>query len=403
MQTYLVGGAVRDLIMGVHSQDADYVVVGATHDEMIANSFSKVGADFPVYICQLTGDEYALARTERKSGSGYLGFEVDASETVTLEDDLSRRDLTINSIALADGVYFDPFNGKSDIEKKIFRHTSSAFADDPVRVLRIARFAARFGGGWTVAQETKELIYAMAKNGVLAELTPERIWKELSRALMEDTPRAFFDTLRDLDVLHILFPEVYALLSSTEAIRWHPEGNSYEHTMLVLQQSAILKSDLVVRYAALVHDFGKGLTPKDKLPRHFGHDVFGVKVSDSFSDRLKVPAHLKYFGAKFTRYHMSMHKLGEITAKTYVKMFDDIKRDYIDQFLDVMLDGGLCDQRGRLGYENTSVENIGKLTDAARAYRSVKFEEVFPNGAKNPEAIKNGLYRARIAAINKVI
>lgn len=408
MKTYAVGGSVRDSIMKNRSNDYDWVVVGATEQEMLDRGFSKVGADFPVFLHPTSGSEYALARREKKTGTGYLGFESEFGIDVTLEEDLGRRDLTINSIAIGpieepeNASTIDPYGGEEDIKNKILRHTSDAFQEDPVRVLRIARFRARFGSDWTVAQETKDLIYMMAKKGVLDELQPDRIWKEMSRALMEPYPRLFFDTLLECDALHVIFPEIYRLKTALESRKWHPEGDAYEHTMLVLTQSVGFEFPLEIRYACLVHDFGKGITPIEKLPKHYGHDVNGVKVVEEFSNRIRVPAKMRDRAMKATRYHMYLHKLNTLNSKTYVKMFDDMGALNDTHSVTVLYCVGVCDERGRLGSENNKWDHLTQLTESFHAYSDVKFADVFPNGETNGEKIKQGMCRARISAINEV-
>lgn len=397
-KTYLVGGAVRDMVMGVEPKDRDYVVTGATEADMLAAGFEKVGADFPVFLKD--GEEYALARRERKTGEGYHGFETDHGTDVTLEEDLARRDLTVNSMAMdEDGVLVDPFGGANDLRGKTLRHTSAAFAEDPVRVLRLARFRARLGADWTVAPETVELVSKMAKAGVLAELTPERVWKELSRALMEGTPRLFFDTLLETDALHVVFPEVYKLKTALEARRWHPEGDAFEHTMLVLTAAAKHGQSLEARVAALVHDFGKALTPRDKLPKHYGHEVTGVPVAENFARRLTMPAKTVERVAKTTRFHMHMHKLEGLTHKTVANMFMDMGALNDPAVVDLLLDVGVADHQGRLGSENEPVEQLSLVLRMFDAFRGVKFAEVFPNGETNPNKIKEGLFKARVAAL----
>lgn len=405
METFLVGGAVRDVLMGMAPKDLDFVVVGSSVEEMLAAGFEKVGADFPVFLKM--DYEYALARREKKTGTGYLGFTSEFGTDVTLEEDLGRRDLTINSMALRENrgpvdpmeSLIDPYNGLSDIKNRVLRHTSDAFQEDPVRVLRLARFRARFGAEWTVAPETRDLVHTMAKKGVLNELTAERVWKELSRALMEPTPRLFFDTLLECDALHVLFPEVYALCSAMESRRWHPEGNAYEHTMLVLTQAALFGFDLETRFAALVHDFGKGLTRKEDFPKHYGHDVKGVPVVEAFANRLTVPAKMRDRAMKATRFHMNMHKLDSLNAKTFVKMFDEMGSLNDPDTVGVLHRVGMCDERGRLGSENNSVDQLDVLLTKWEAFKSVKFNDVFPNGEKNVEKIKEGLKRARTQAV----
>lgn len=407
-KTYLVGGAVRDLKLGNKPKDMDYVVVGATTQEMLNKGFSKVGADFPVFLHPQTGNEYALARKERKTGAGYLGFETDFGPDVTLEDDLSRRDLTVNAMAMDSetGELFDPFNGLDDLKNKVLRHTSDAFSEDPVRVLRLARFRARYGADWTVAKETVSKVTYMAKKGVLSELNSERVWKEMSRALMENHPRLFFDTLLECNALHVVFPEVYKLLTALENRFWHPEGNAYEHTMLVLTQAKLHFNDLTTQYCALTHDFGKGLTPFEKLPSHHGHDVKGVGVVDSFSKKNAVPSKLRHVAMYVTRFHMNMHKLGELNPKTFVKMFDSAKGVGASQpeKVDALYKLGVCDSRGRLGADLLeSVEDtkarLEPFMSKFYAYKGVKFNDVFPDGESNVNKIKNGLFHAQVQAV----
>lgn len=407
MKTYLVGGAVRDMLMGLEPKDKDYVVVGSSVEEMLVAGFEKVGADFPVFLHPETGDEYALARREKKTGTGYLGFTSEFGVDVTLEEDLGRRDLTINSIAIKqvedenspERRIYDPFNGMTDIRNKVLRHTSNAFQEDPVRVLRLARFRARLGSEWTVAPETVALVSQMAKKGVLNELTAERVWKELSRALMEPHARLFFDTLLDCDALHVLFPEVYRLKTALEARRWHPEGDAYEHTMLVLTQAVRNGFDLEARLACLVHDFGKGLTPRDQLPKHYGHEVSGVKVAKDFCDRLTVPSKMRDRVMKTTRYHMHCHKLDMLNPKTWVHMFMDMDAFRDPVVVHLLWAVGVCDENGRLGSENSDTSHLIKVQHVFDRVRKVKFDDVFPNGEKNPTKIKEGMFKARVHAV----
>lgn len=409
MQTFLVGGAVRDSFLGRKIADHDYVVVGTTPSYLLSKGFKQVGADFPVFLHPETGEEYALARTEVKEGEGYNGFSCDFGPSVTLEEDLSRRDLTVNAMAMAeDDSLFDPFNGLSDIRNHVLRHTTEAFADDPVRVLRLARFRARFGNDWSVAPETRLLVRQMGKSGLLDELTTERVWKELSRALMETEPRLFFDTLLECDVLHVLFPEVYKLKTALESMQWHPEGNAYEHTMLVVTQAAkngfytCDQDKLETVLAALVHDFGKGLTPRSKFPAHHGHDVKGVALVELFCERFNLNHTLTRRLKSVTRYHMNMHRLSDMNAKTVVKMFDamDAKRDKEVVYLLYRL--GCCDQRGRLGSENEDVTRNTLLLTMFAAYDSVTFADVFPAGETNVNKITQGLYAARRHAVSRM-
>ena len=406
MKQFLVGGAVRDMLMGLEPKDRDYVVVGSSPEEMVASGFSQVGADFPVFLHPETGDEYALARREKKTGTGYLGFISEFGTDVTLEDDLSRRDLTINSMAFEaeednPGHYLvhDYFGGKTDLQNKVLRHTSNAFEEDPVRVLRLARFRARLGADWTVAPETVALVSQMAKRGVLSELTAERVWKELSRALEEEFPRLFFDTLLECDALHVLFPEVYRLKTALEARRWHPEGDAYEHTMLVLTQAAEGHFDLETRLACLVHDFGKGLTPRDKLPKHYGLEVSGVPVAESFCNRLTVPSKMRDRVMRTTRFHMHMHKLDTLNPKTFVNMFMEMDAFRDPDVVLLLWAVGVCDHNGRLGSEDDPTEHLMKVRHVYDAARAVKFADVFPDGQNNTQKIKDGMYKARVQAV----
>jgi tRNA nucleotidyltransferase (CCA-adding enzyme) len=403
---FLVGGAVRDMLMGLEPKDRDYVVVGSSPSDMLAAGFSQVGADFPVFLHPETGDEYALARREKKTGTGYLGFTSEFGTDVTLEEDLGRRDLTINSMAFeaeednpGSFLVHDFFGGKDDLHAKVLRHTSNAFEEDPVRVLRLARFRARLGSEWTVAPETVTLVAKMAKAGVLNELTAERVWKELSRAMEEEFPRLFFDTLLECDALHVLFPEVYRLKTALESRRWHPEGDAYEHTMIVLTQAVRKGFDLQTRLACLVHDFGKGLTPRDQLPKHYGHEMSGVPVTKNFCDRLTVPSKMRDRVMKTTRYHMHMHKLDTLNPKTFVNMFMDMGAFNDPEVVFLLWSVGVCDHNGRLGSENESTVHLMKLLDIWHRVKSVKFADVFPDGETNVERIKDGMFKARVRAV----
>ena len=403
MEKFLVGGAVRDMMLGLEVNDRDYVVVGSTTPEMRSQGFEQVGADFPVFLHPDTFEEYALARRERKTGEGYHGFETEFDSSVTLEEDLGRRDLTVNSMAWKEtgthkGTLVDPYNGAADLVDKVLRHTSNAFAEDPVRVLRMARFRARLGPEWTVAPETVALVSMMAKKGTLNELTAERVWKELSRALMEPHARLFFDTLLETDALHVVFPEVYKLKTALEARRWHPEGDAFEHTMLVLTQAVEFGYDMETRVAALTHDFGKGVTPRDALPKHYGHEVTGVPVVQEFCNRLTVPSRMRDRVMKTTRFHMHMHKLDKLNPKTFVKMFDEMNAWRDPSVVDLLVRLGECDDRGRLGSENADVTHLQKLHEVFDRVTEVKFADVFPKGETNGNKVKEGMKRARVRA-----
>jgi len=399
----MVGGAVRDMLMGIEPKDIDYVVVGATPDYMEnVLGMKRVGQDFPVFLDE-NGDEYALARRERSTGEGYVDFQFEV-DGVSLAEDLLRRDLTINAIAKNKdiGNIFDPYGGRADIEDKIFRPVSDAFMEDPVRVLRVARLRARYGADWTLSDELRIMVKKMVKKGVLSNLQPDRVWKEMSRALMEPNPRLFFDTLYELDALHVVFPEIYKMLTSLEPIFYHPEKNTYEHTMLVLTQAANFGYDIETRFSCLMHDIGKTLTTFDKFPAHYGHDIKGVELVEQFGHKYKIPSKMIKIAKFATRYHMYGHKLGEMNPKTIVKMFDEInlssqKIDFVVNLKNVFE----CDERGRLGYEHVIVDDKSIIIDWANSYIGVKFDDVFPNGETNVNKIKDGMFRKRCAAIKK--
>ncbi len=408
---YLVGGCVRDTLLGVEFKDKDFVVVGSTPEEMINLGFKQVGADFPVFIHPETGEEYALARKEKKKGGGYCGFNVDFSPDTTLEEDLARRDITINAIAapVKDKLEFnqndiiDPFGGREDINRKILRHTTDAFKEDPVRVLRIARFLARFGKDWNIAEETKKLIFLMGKSGDLKELKPDRVWKELSMALLEHHPRLFFDTLLECDVLHIVFPEIYRLKSALEFYTYHSEGNAYEHTMMVLEQAALLKLDLIGRLAALTHDFGKGITPKDKLPHHYSHERTGVDVIDDFSKRASIPKQYKKILKKLCRTHMLLYHLPRLKAKTIVKLFINLGAWNDPDIVQHLYHLGICDVKGRAGYDLVDTSFLNGLLALWDIVQTVSFKDVFPEGEVDSKKIEKGLYQARVSAVKRYL
>lgn len=400
MQIYKVGGCVRDMLMGVEPKDIDYVVVGSNVDEMLQSGYKMGGISFPVFRDE-NGDEYALARKETKTGAGYVGFEFDIDD-VSLSDDLFRRDLTCNSIAMdSAGNIVDPFGGQQDIDDKILRHTSDAFLEDPVRVLRVARFMARFGDSWKIAPETKRMISRMGKKGVLHELQPDRVWKEMSRAIAEPHPHLFFETLYQCDVLHFIFPEIYRLVSATESLQWHPEGNAFAHTMLVIKQAAINKFSPLDVFCALVHDIGKGLTPIEKLPTHYGHDVNGAKFVGEFCDKYHVPNEYRGIAKFVTRYHMYMHKLNSLNPSTYVKMFDGCGGKY--EYVVALYNLGICDERGRLGSENVDISGHADVYKYFEAYKSVRFADIEKlQGVTDGEKIKNTIFAERVKAVGRV-
>lgn len=329
-----------------------------------------------------------------------MNAKINLRNFVDLVTDCSRRDLTINSIAIdvKTNEYINPYGGIDDIKNKVFRPVSDHFMEDPVRVLRVARFYARFGSEWTLSTDLKKMVRKMVKDGKLSALQPDRVWKELSRAMMEPYPRLFFDALLELDALHVVFPEIYKMLTALKSRLYHPEGNAYEHTMLVLTQAAQNYDCLTTRMAALLHDIGKTLTPFNKLPAHYGHDVNGVALVAEFCDKYHVPVDIKQVSMYTCRYHMNMHWLPELNAKTIVKMFDERKQN--DDKIEYLYRVGVCDERGRLGSEQNDVSNLSLLKDMFAAYKTVKFSTVFPNGETNPNKIKDGLFKARVSVVN---
>jgi tRNA nucleotidyltransferase (CCA-adding enzyme) len=345
---YLVGGAVRDQLLGLASHDKDYGVVGATEAQMKALGFTAVGKDFPVFLHPVSKDEYALARTERKVGKGYTGFTVDASVHVTLEEDLARRDLSINAMALSNNnKLIDPFNGKSDLETKTLRHTTEAFTEDPVRVLRLARFLARYGNDWSVHKDTKALVKRMIQAGELTHLVPERVWKETEKALSEKYPHLYFEILNELGVLPILFPEISQMIAIPQPPEHHPEGDVFLHTMLVLKRAADLHYDLPTRFAALTHDFGKAISYRQYGKLH-GHEAAGVPVIEAFCERLRIPNKLRDLAKLTSDNHLRCHKMFELTPKSAQKLivqnFDAVKQTQrFKQFLQACQ----CDAQGR--------------------------------------------------------
>ncbi|MGL5395238.1 MAG: multifunctional CCA addition/repair protein, partial [Shewanella sp.] len=324
MKIYLVGGAVRDSLLNLPIKDKDYMVVGATPEQMQQLGYRQVGKDFPVFLHPKTQQEYALARTERKVGLGYGGFSCYASPDVTLEQDLLRRDLTINAIAKdEEGNLYDPYQGIADIKARQLRHVSAAFAEDPLRVLRVARFAARFHGlGFEIANETLALMQHMSKTEELTALTPERVWQEVDKSLGGPNPEVFFQVLRQCGALKILFPEIDALFGVPQPEKWHPEIDTGLHTLMVLAQAALLTQEKVVRFAALVHDLGKAVSPKEHLPKHHGHGQKGLPLIKALCERLRVPNEYRDLALLVSDQHQNVHQAFELRAETIIKIFD---------------------------------------------------------------------------------
>ena len=399
---YLVGGAVRDRLLGRAHGDRDWVVVGATQAQMLAHGFKPVGRDFPVFLHATTHEEYALARTERKSARGYRGFVVDADPAVTLEEDLARRDFTINAIAQdADGQLIDPFGGVRDLEARVLRHVSPAFAEDPVRVLRAARFMARFAPlGFKVASETMELMRAMVADGEIDHLVPERVWQELSRALTEAQPSAFLATLRACGALQRVLPEVDALYGVPQRAEFHPEIDTGIHQQMVSDMAAQLApGDALIGFAALTHDLGKARTPKDVLPKHIGHEHAGLAPLDALCERLKVPAVQRELAIVACREHLNVHRIDELrddTMHDLIARCDGFRKpERIDQLATVCE----ADKRGRLGLQDSAYPQATTLRALHRAALAVNARELVARGIVG-EAIGKELRVARIAAIH---
>ncbi|WP_256808100.1 multifunctional CCA addition/repair protein [Pseudomonas siliginis] len=400
MQVYKVGGAVRDRLLGLPVTDIDRVVVGATTEEMLAKGYRPVGADFPVFLHPKTGEEYALARTERKSGRGYGGFTFYASPEVTLEEDLIRRDLTINAMAEDDQLNLtDPYHGQRDLEARILRHVSPAFAEDPLRVLRVARFAARYAGlGFTVADETMDLMRQLSESGELQALTAERSWKEISRALMEDHPQVFIQVLRDCGALKELLPEVDALFGVPQPETHHPEIDTGLHTLSVLEQSAQHKQPLTVRWACLLHDLGKGLTPEDEWPRHIAHEYTGLKLIKAVNERFKVPKDCQELALLVGQYHTHGHRALELKASTLLELLQSFDIYRRPQRFEEFIAACEMDARGRKGLEQRSYPQADYLRGAAKAARAVAVQPLLEKGFKGPE-LGEALKRERLKAL----
>jgi tRNA nucleotidyltransferase (CCA-adding enzyme) len=400
MQIYKVGGAVRDRLLGIPVTDIDRVVVGATAEEMLAKGFRPVGADFPVFLDPKTGDEYALARTERKSGKGYGGFIFHASPEVTLEEDLIRRDLTINAMAEDDhGNLTDPYHGQRDLEARLLRHVSPAFAEDPLRVLRVARFAARYAPlGFRVAGETLELMRQLSDSGELEALTAERSWKEISRALMESQPQVFIQVLRDCNALKTLMPEVDALFGVPQPEAHHPEIDTGAHTLSVLEQSANHGQPLTVRWACLLHDLGKGLTPEHEWPRHIAHEHKGLKLIKAVNERFKVPRDCQELALLVGQYHTHGHRALELKASTLLELLQSFDAYRRPQRFEEFIAACEMDARGRKGLEQRSYPQADYLRGAAAAARAVAVQPLLEKGFKGPE-LGEAIKRERLRAL----
>ena len=402
LQAYVVGGAVRDRLLGLPVNDRDWVVVGATPQQMLDAGFRQVGRDFPVFLHPQTNEEYALARTERKSAPGYRGFVVHADPSVTLEQDLQRRDLTINAMALtADGTLIDPFGGAADLRAGALRHVSPAFAEDPVRILRVARFAARFAG-FTVAPETLALMREMVAAGEVDALVSERVWQELARGLMEAKPSRFFELLRACGALRVLLPEMERLWGVPQPPQHHPEIDTGAHLMMVLDQSARLGTPLPVRWACLCHDLGKGTTPAELLPRHIGHEQRSAVLARALGERLKVPTDCRELADVAAREHGNVHASAGLDAAALLRLLercDALRRPA--RFADLLL-ACECDARGRTGHEDRAYPQRTRLLRALALARGVDTAAVAAAQAalgRSGPAVGAAIREARIGAL----
>ncbi|RMW84745.1 multifunctional CCA addition/repair protein [Aggregatibacter aphrophilus] len=406
-QIYLVGGAVRDQLLNLPVQDRDWVIVGATPQALLSLGYQQVGKDFPVFLHPQSKEEYALARTERKSGQGYTGFICDFSADITLEQDLIRRDLTINAMAQdLQGNLYDPYHGADDLKQHILRHVSPAFVEDPLRVLRVARFAARYHHlGFTIAPETLQLMQTLTEQGELQHLTAERVWAETEKALNEKNPEIYFEILRQVGALAELFPELDALYGVPNPAKYHPEIDSFVHTMMVLQQATLLSEQVdchksAVRFAAICHDLGKAKTPKSNWPHHHGHEKLGMTPTRNLCKRLKVPSYYQQLAELTCEYHTHIHKIFELRPETVVKLFNtfDVWRKPL-RFMEFLL---VCfaDTRGRKGFEHSQYPQQEFALALYQAALKVDIQSIIAAGFEN-KAIRNQLNRGRIFAVKQ--
>ncbi len=401
MHTFLVGGAVRDQLLGRDVADRDYVVVGATPQQMLDLGYQPVGKDFPVFLHPRTNEEHALARTERKSGRGYRGFVVDADPSVTLEQDLERRDLTINAMAMDEhGGLVDPFGGQRDLADRVLRHVSPAFVEDPVRVLRVARFAARYAPlGFRVAEETRALMQAMVEDGEVAHLVPERVWTEARKALAEPVPSAFVRVLRDCGALRVVFPEVDALYGVPQRAEYHPEVDTGTHIELVLDMAARLApGDDLVGWCALTHDLGKALTPVDELPRHILHEQRGVEPLRALCARLKVPNEYAALAEQVCRHHLDAHRALELRPQTVLELLERLDAFRRPERLRRFLLACEADKRGRLGLSDGDYPQAGFLHAAREAAAAIDAKPFLAKGLAGPK-LGEAIRRERMRAI----
>ena len=387
MQRYLVGGAVRDRLLGLEVGERDWVVVGATQAEMEAQGYRPVGRDFPVFLHPDTAEEHALARTERKSGPGYRGFVVDADPRVTLEEDLARRDLTVNAMAEAeDGALIDPFGGRADLEARVLRHVSEAFVEDPLRVLRVARFASRFAPlGFAVAPETMALMQRIVASGEMAALAPERVWTETERALMQARPSVYVAVLREAGALATLFPEIDALYGVPQRAEHHPEIDTGAHLELCLNAAARDALPLAARVAVMLHDLGKGVTPADVLPGHRGHEEAGLPLIEAFCRRLRVPRAQRELALAVCREHIRVHRATELRPGKLLALIEALRGLRDAAFFEQALAACAADARGHSGFEDDPYPSADHLRAARALVASIRAADVVPEGMRGPE------------------
>ncbi|MFH0265984.1 multifunctional CCA addition/repair protein [Vibrio rumoiensis] len=403
MDIYLVGGAVRDQLLGIPSYDKDWMVVGSSPQEMLAQGFRAVGQDFPVFLHPDTQEEYALARTERKSGQGYTGFECHYAPDVTLEDDLARRDLTINAIAQSsDGTLHDPYGGESDLHNRVLRHVSPAFSEDPLRVLRVARFAAKLQPlGFTIATETMVLMQQIVDSGELQHLTAERIWQEWQKSLSTSEPQVFLEILKQCGALAVILPEINRLFGVPQPERWHPEIDTGIHTLMVAKQATLLSPNLAVRFAAQVHDLGKGVTPESEWPSHKMHCHTGIKLIKQLCQRLTVPNEYRDLALLVCQHHSNIHRTLELKASTALKLLNQIDAWRKPQRFEQILLCCQADHQGRLGLELMPYPQAKQMRDYYQAAVEIDVQSIITQGFSG-RAIRDELDKQRIEAIEKV-
>ncbi len=405
MKIYEVGGAVRDALLGLAVHERDWVVVGATAGELAALGYKQVGKDFPVFLHPQTGEQYALARTERKIGPGYTGFAFDTSTDVTLEQDLERRDLTINAMARdADGTLIDPWGGRADLERRVLRHVSPAFREDPLRVLRVARFAARFAElGFSIAPETNGLLREIVASGELAALRPERVWQETAKALAESRPDVYFTALRDCGALHEVFPEVDALFGVPQPARWHPEIDTGVHTLQALRIAARLTPTPAVRFAVLVHDLGKAATPAALLPSHHGHEARSVEILDALCARLPVPNRFRMLAEHVARQHGKVHRAAALRARTVLGLLTEIDAFRQPERFEEFLLACEADARGRGSLEQQPYPQAARLRTALAAAKSVDVAQLRAAQGLEGASLGEALREARLHAVKAAL